>query len=87
MFYIFVGTLLVKLLLELKRFMLIKSNVFCPRVLGLCGLLSMNEDDFIDVDTCMTYTAIYPSMPSKIILNHIFLMYYVTMDLYSVVLF
>ena len=71
--------------------MLVKSYVFCPGVLGLCGLLSMNEDNFIDfIDVCYMYDVHY-NLPKFVIKNniidHIFLMYHVTMDLFSVVRF
>ena len=70
--------------------MLVKSCVFCLRVLGLCGLLSMNEDDFRPIDVCYMYD-VHCNLPKFIIKNNIrscFLdVLYETMDLYSVVLF
>ena len=62
------GTLLVKLLLEEKRLMLIKSCIFCPGELVLCGLLSMNEENFIDV--CYMYD-VHCNLPKYVIKNNI----------------
>ena len=64
----FLATLPVKLLLEEKRLMLVKSYVFCPRELVLCGLLSMNEDNFIDV--CYMYN-VHCYLPKYVIKNNI----------------
>ena len=50
------------------RLMLVKSYVFCPGVIELCGLLSMNEDEFIDV--CYMYDA-YCNLPKYVIKNNI----------------
>ena len=87
MFCIFLGTLPVKLLLEERKLMLVKSCVFFPGVLRFCGLLSMYEDDFIDVCYMYDVNCKLPKYVIKIILDHIFLMYYVTIGLYCVVLF
>ena len=62
------GTLLVKLLLEERRLILVKSCIFYPGLLGLCGFLSMNEDDFIDV--CYMYD-VHCNLPKYIIKNNI----------------
>ena len=64
----FLGTLPVKLLLEERRLMLVKSCVFCSGVLGLCGLLSMNDDDFIDI--CYMYD-VHCNLPKYVIKNNI----------------
>ena len=70
----FLGSLPVKLLFEEKRLMLFKSQytkrscVFCPGVLRLCVLLSMNEDYFIGVCSMLD---VHCNLPKNGIKNNI----------------